>query len=87
MNQHITVFIDDRQLTLPAGTSVAAALALSGNPVSRRSVRGEPRAPFCGMGTCQECRVSVNGRRVLACQTLCQPGMKIERSGYEHTTV
>ncbi|MNJ00568.1 hypothetical protein D3C73_1599310 [compost metagenome] len=51
-----------------------------GNGVTRRSVSGKLRAPFCGMGVCQECRITVNGRRVLACQTECQPEMVIERS-------
>ncbi|MEX0495839.1 2Fe-2S iron-sulfur cluster-binding protein [Raoultella terrigena] len=46
-----------------------------------------PRAPFCGMGVCQECRVTANGRRVLACQTLCLPGMNIERSRHANATL
>lgn len=87
MNSDIVIFIDGQRLTVPAETSVAAALAQSGDITSRRSVLGEPRAPFCGIGICQECRVSVNGRRVLACQTPCQPEMRIERSDYEHTAV
>ncbi|WP_205416526.1 2Fe-2S iron-sulfur cluster-binding protein, partial [Escherichia coli] len=47
------------------------------------SVSHQPRAPFCGMGVCQECRVNINGLRRLACQTLCQAGMRIERSDDE----
>jgi sarcosine oxidase subunit alpha len=27
----------------------------------RRSVTGEARAPLCGMGICQECRVEIDG--------------------------
>ena len=47
--------------------------------VTRRSVSGAMRAPLCGMGVCQECRVTVNSRaHVLACQTLCCAGMQIE---------
>jgi aerobic-type carbon monoxide dehydrogenase small subunit (CoxS/CutS family) len=45
---------------------------------SRTSVSGEPRAPLCGMGICQECRVLVDGKRRMACQTLCQNGMIVE---------
>ncbi|MEX0632870.1 (2Fe-2S)-binding protein [Serratia ureilytica] len=41
------------------------------------------RALPCGMGVCQECRVTINGLRRLACQTLCQAGMRIERSDDE----
>ncbi|MFN2994335.1 (2Fe-2S)-binding protein [Serratia plymuthica] len=71
--------IDGESLRVPEGCSVAAALSLSGQDRCRYSVCRLPRAPFCGMGICQECRVTVNGLRRLACQTLCQPGMHIER--------
>jgi aerobic-type carbon monoxide dehydrogenase small subunit (CoxS/CutS family) len=56
------------------------ALAIAGNGVARISVRGDARAPLCGMGVCQECRVSVDGQRQLACQTLCIEGMQVERT-------
>ena len=67
-----------------AGASpCAAALASAGQGVggagvTRRSVGGQARAPLCGMGVCQECRVTVNGRaHVLSCQTLAAPGMDV----------
>ncbi|EKI0253037.1 (2Fe-2S)-binding protein [Enterobacter asburiae] len=81
----LSIVIDGEPCDVPAGSSVAAALALAGNGVTRSSVSGERRAPFCGMGVCQECRVTVNGRRMLACQTECQPDMVIERS--QHANV
>lgn len=60
--------------------AVGASPAMTaGTGVTRRSVGGALRAPLCGMGVCQECRVTVNGRaHVLACQTLCRDGMQIE---------
>lgn len=70
--------LDGRVLRVTAGTSVAAALALGGDGCSRTSVSGRRRAPLCGMGICQECRVTIDGRRRLACQTLCQDGMHVE---------
>jgi succinate dehydrogenase/fumarate reductase-like Fe-S protein len=67
---------------VPAGITVAAALSLCSDGTTRNSVSGERRAAFCGMGICQECRVSINGQRRLACQTLCAPGMVVlTRSG------
>jgi aerobic-type carbon monoxide dehydrogenase small subunit (CoxS/CutS family) len=60
------------------GTTVAAALALGGDGSARTSVSGQRRAPLCGMGICQECRVTVDGLRRLACQTLCRDGMQVE---------
>ncbi|MBH9346112.1 (2Fe-2S)-binding protein, partial [Pseudomonas aeruginosa] len=62
----------------PAAPSGPAAGARGGDGGSRRSVNGGRRAPFCGMGACQECRVLIDGRRRLACQTLCQAGMRVE---------
>lgn len=74
----ISISINGVSLTLASGVSVAAALAISGNAVTRHSLSGQPRAPLCGMGVCQECRVTVNGRpHQLACQTVCQDGMRI----------
>lgn len=87
MKATLTITIDGEALTVPEGISVAAALALTGDPTTRQAVNGDLRAPFCGMGVCQECRVTVNGLRVLACQTLCQAGMQIERSHDEHAAL
>ncbi|CAN7555943.1 (2Fe-2S)-binding protein [Trinickia sp. LjRoot230] len=75
----ITVTIDGKALVVPAGTSVAAAMTLAyGIRGTRVSESGMPRAPLCGMGVCQECRVTVNDRaHVLACQIVCGEGMSI----------
>lgn len=70
--------LNGQALRVAAGTSVAAALMLGGDGCSRTSVSGQRRAPLCGMGICQECRVSINGQRRLACQTLCLDGMQVE---------
>lgn len=73
---HLT--IDGARVHVKAGTTVAAALALAGVRGSRVSVSGEPRAPLCGMGVCQECRVTIDGRaHSLACQTLCRDGQVV----------
>ena len=72
---HCTV--DGRSVRVAAGTNVAAALAHGGDGVARQSVSGQPRAPLCGMGICQECRLRVDGQVRLACQTECEDGMQI----------
>ena len=79
MSGHILLNIDGHLVRVKVGSSVAAALRVaSGMGVARISVTGQPRAPFCGMGVCQECRVLVDGRRRLACQTVCIEGMRVE---------
>lgn len=70
--------IDGRSCRVTPGTTVAAALSQGGDGCSRTSVNGQRRAPLCGMGICQECRVSIDGIRRLACQTLCRDGMHVE---------
>ncbi|BDT68557.1 hydrogen cyanide synthase subunit HcnA [Comamonadaceae bacterium OS-1] len=76
----VNLHINGRPVSVPAGCSVAAALAIAGNGITRISVGGEARAPLCGMGICQECRVSINGVRRLACQTTCSADMRVETS-------
>jgi succinate dehydrogenase/fumarate reductase-like Fe-S protein len=77
--QPVLLTLNGRGITVTPGTTVAAALALAAMPATRTSVSGEARTPVCGMGICQECRVRVNGRVRLACQTLCASGMQVER--------
>lgn len=79
MTPVIVIRVDGRDFSVPAGITVAAALAYTERQTTRRSVSGECRTPFCGMGVCQECRVTIDGLRRPACQTLCRENMRIER--------
>ncbi len=76
----LTLHINGIAIQVAPGTTVAAAMALASMPVTRISVSGQRRTPVCGMGICQECRVRINGRVCLACQTLCATGMQVEIS-------
>lgn len=68
----------------PAGESVAAALFAAGIKTLRRSPRTQaPRGMFCLMGSCQECLVMIDGRRVLACRTAVAPGLVVEQVDVE----
>lgn len=78
MSERIWIIIDGTQIAARSDMTAAAALALAGASAARRSRLGELRAPLCGMGVCQECRVEIDGlAHRLACQTLCQDGMQI----------
>ena len=81
MVQNVTLSVNGRPVTVPAGTTLAAAIAHSATTF-RRSVTGEPRAPLCGMGICFECRVTIDGvPQRLSCQTLCADGMQVRTDG------
>ncbi|MYM88036.1 (2Fe-2S)-binding protein [Rugamonas sp. FT82W] len=74
----VVLNINGHDIHVAQGVSVAAAIAMAGSAVTRRSVRGAARAPVCGMGVCQECRVTIDGRmHQLSCQTLCADGMRV----------
>jgi D-hydroxyproline dehydrogenase subunit gamma len=79
MPEIIAVKVNGAAVSVPAGSTVAAAILTLGEAAFRRSVRGQPRGPLCGMGICFECRVTVDGGAHLrSCQILCRPGMEIE---------
>ena len=75
----VIVTIDGEPIAVPAQTTVVAAVFRRyGVRGTRTSVSGQPRAAFCGMGICQECRMTIDDRaHVLACQTICRDGMRI----------
>lgn len=76
--QSISVSVNAKPISVPEGTSVAAAVAMAGASGFRRSVKGEARGPLCGMGICFECRVTIDGRpNQRSCVMLCREGMEV----------
>jgi predicted molibdopterin-dependent oxidoreductase YjgC len=74
----ITLTVNGRTVTLPEGSTVAAAL-LNAGVSCRISESGKPRAPLCGMGICFECRAVVDGaQHRRTCQIVCRTGMTVE---------
>ncbi|MNQ94784.1 hypothetical protein D3C85_1103190 [compost metagenome] len=69
--------LDGKVVSVPDEITLAAALAMVADGTCRTATSGERRAPFCGMGICQECRVMIENRRRLACQTICVEGMQV----------
>ena len=81
MPDEITLTVNGRSIRVPAGATVAAAIATACS-FCRRSVTGEPRTILCGMGICFECRVEIDGRpHQRSCQILCYPGMRVSTQG------
>ena len=73
----VTVRVNRQTIRVAIGTSVAAAV-LNAHNTCRISVTGEKRTPLCGMGTCFECRVTVDGNaHQRGCQIPCREGMEI----------
>ncbi|MGE5346971.1 MAG: (2Fe-2S)-binding protein [Acidithiobacillales bacterium] len=78
----MTLRVDGRSVRVPDGATVAAALFTVGVVALRTSVTGEPRGLLCAMGTCFECRVTIDGApHQRACLTLCRDGMEVTTGG------
>ncbi len=78
MPDTVTLSVNGLRVTVPEGSMVSTAVALSGATTFRRSVTGEPRAPLCGMGICFECRVTINGQpHARSCQIVCRDRMDV----------
>src|SRR5256885_1629850 len=77
MRETLTVRVNGDPVRVPIGSSAAVAVLLSAG-ISRISVLGKPRTALCGMGTCFECRVEINGQSQLrSCQIVCEESMEI----------
>jgi D-hydroxyproline dehydrogenase subunit gamma len=76
----VTFTIDGRPARAFAGDSVAAALLLAGTGHCRSTpVSGARRAPYCMMGVCFECLVTIDGvGNRQACMIGVREGMRVE---------
>ncbi|MBA2292007.1 MAG: (2Fe-2S)-binding protein [Gemmatimonadales bacterium] len=78
----VSIVIDGTTREVAAGVTVAAALLDHGVMAFRRDLHDAPRAPLCGMGSCMECRVTIDGRAERrACLVVVVDGMRIETAG------
>ena len=58
----VRLTVDGRPIEARRGDSVAAALLAAGIDVCRTTpVSGAPRAPYCMMGVCFDCLITVDG--------------------------
>jgi D-hydroxyproline dehydrogenase subunit gamma len=76
----VTITVDGEPVTAYLGETVAAVLFAEGSAQTRTTVGGSPRGVFCGMGTCFDCLVVVDGvPNTRACMTWVSDGMRISR--------
>jgi len=76
----VHVSIDGERFAARAGDSVAAAMLAAGRTSCRTTpVSGAPRAPYCMMGVCFDCLVTIDGvGNRQGCQVRVAKGMAIE---------
>jgi glycine/D-amino acid oxidase-like deaminating enzyme/bacterioferritin-associated ferredoxin len=70
--------VDGERIDAVPGESVAAAITAAGHRRLRTDRTGSPRGLLCGMGSCFECRVSINGGPATrACLARVEPQMTV----------
>ena len=76
----VQIFVDGTAIEARAGDTVSAALLASGRDVRRATaVSGAPRLPYCMMGVCFDCLVTIDGvGNRQGCLVPVAAGMKIE---------
>ncbi|TAM87469.1 MAG: (2Fe-2S)-binding protein [Candidimonas sp.] len=76
----VRVTIDGVDHSCGACDTVAITLLSAGFAACRETaVSGAPRGPFCLMGTCYDCLVTIDGRQnQQACAVVVREGMRIE---------
>ncbi len=79
IEQPVTFFFDGKPMQAARGQSLASALLAAGVETFRTSVVGnKPRAPYCMMGVCFECLVTVDGiSNCQSCLIEVQDGMNV----------
>ncbi|WP_026145565.1 cyanide-forming glycine dehydrogenase subunit HcnA [Pseudomonas asplenii] len=75
----MTLHLNGQAVPAAEGETVLSVLQSVGLRQVSRNDHGQLAGAFCGMGVCQSCLVSIDGRfKRRACQTLVKPGMRIE---------
>lgn len=77
MAETCTIQVDGEAGPAEPGESLAVALLRAGCFRFRTSCTGQGRAPLCGMGTCYECQVRVQGAWVRACLEPVRDGLEV----------
>jgi D-hydroxyproline dehydrogenase subunit gamma len=76
----LNVIVDGQTIRARTGDTVAAALIAGGVTTCRTTaVSGAPRGPYCMMGVCFDCLVTIDGvGNRQGCMVLVRDGMQIE---------
>ncbi|HVZ00815.1 MAG TPA: (2Fe-2S)-binding protein [Dongiaceae bacterium] len=76
----ITLIVDGEPISAFEGDTVLSAILTVDAALRYSEFDGAPRAGFCLMGACQECRVGIDGHGLQrACMTAALDGMAVTR--------
>ena len=74
----VTIYIDDKPFSATAGEPVANILLNEGFNSVHTAPNGKPRGPYCMIGVCFDCVITLqDGRVEQACQTYAEDGIRL----------
>ncbi len=75
----LEIIVDGVSVAVPAGSVASALLALGRDAFRNTPTRGAARGPFCMMGVCFDCLVTIDGvANRQACLVPVRAGMQVE---------
>lgn len=76
----VTIYFEGQPVEAEEGMTVAAAVLEPSHAWTRTSHGGQKRGPYCQMGVCHECLMTIDGvPNQQACLTVVAEGMKVLR--------
>ena len=78
--RQVTIYFEGQALEVDEGITVAAAVLDSSHGWTRTTHGGHKRGPYCQMGVCFECLMTINGvPNQQACLVPVAEGMRVNR--------
>ncbi len=75
----VPITVDGRSVEAREGDSVAAAMLAAGITICRTTVQGASRGPYCMMGACFDCLVTIDGvGNRQGCMVKVASGMRVD---------
>lgn len=79
-DRQVTIYFEGQALEVEKGISVAAAVLGPSHGWTRTDHEGNRRGPYCHMGVCFECLMTINGMPdQQACLITVAEGMRVSR--------
>ena len=83
-NNKINIIVNDKEIEAYEGECLAVVLFINNIKELRLSPKKkQSRGMFCLMGSCQECVVLIDDKKVISCNVFIKEGMKIKVGDFD----
>ena len=80
----VEIIVNDKKIEAYEGECLAVVLFVNKIKKLRSSPKNkQSRGMFCLMGSCQECVVLINDKKVISCNVFIEEGMKVKVGDFD----